>query len=143
MIATKQTTVLVSPTALALSMLHAGGQSQLPVTIARSRFDFMRLALSEQPTVAVVGRGFLTDIDLRRLALRRAFSATPRLMLVLGRDEAPTAFEWKSFDAVVVAGEVFMHSAGKLRNLIGNAAVAADVQRPTPPRPPRPVRLAA
>jgi hypothetical protein len=134
MIATKQTSVLVSPTALALSMLHAGGDSHLPITIARSRLDFMRRALSSQPTVAVVGRGWLTEIDLRRLALRRVFSSTPRLLLVLGREETPTAFEWKYFDAVIVAGKVFMHSAGRLRHLVDNVA-APEAHRPMPRRP--------
>src|SRR5207248_3306104 len=97
MIATTQTNILVSPTALALSMLHAGGHWQSPISIARSRFDFMRQAMSVQPTVAVVGRGYLSEIDLRRLALRRVFSSTPRLVLVLGREEIPTVFERKSF----------------------------------------------
>jgi hypothetical protein len=136
MIASNQTRVLVSPTALALSMLHAGGHWNLPISIARSRLDFMRQALSAQPTVAVVGRGWLSEIDLRRLALRRVFSSTPRLLLVLGRDETPTAFEWKYFDAVIVAGKVFSHSAGRLRHLVGNVA-APEAHRPMPPRPQR------
>jgi hypothetical protein len=129
MIDLTSTHVLVSPTALPLSMMHTGGQSQLPITIARSRLDFMRQALSAQPTVAVVSRGFLDEIDLRRLALRRVFSATPRLLLVLGRDEAPTMLEWKNFDAVIVAGKVFSHSAGKLKTIVDSAAPAARRSR--------------
>jgi hypothetical protein len=133
MIELKQTRVLVSPTALALSMLHAGGRWPLPIAIARSRHDFMRQALSAEPTVAVVGRGWLDEIELRRLALRRVFSATPRLVLVLRRDEMPTALERKNFDAVFVAGNVFMLSAGKLRQLV--SSVAQSASGPTPPRP--------
>jgi hypothetical protein len=134
MMASTQTRVLVSPTALALSLLHAGGRA-LPITIARSRLDFMREALGSQATVAVVGRGWLDEIELRRLALRRVFSSTPRLILVLGREEVPTAFERKNFDAVVVAGRVFAMSASRLRHVIGDVVAAAEAQRPMPPRP--------
>jgi hypothetical protein len=137
--ASNQTRVLVSPTALALSMVHAGARWKLPIDIARSRQDFMRQALSGQPTVAVVGRGWLNEIELRRLALRRVFSATPRLLLVLGREEVPTALERKNFDAIILASNVFRHSATRLRQLVGDAA-ANGIQ---PPLPPRPLRLVA
>ena len=37
-------------------------------------------------------------LDLRLLALRRAFTSAPRLLLVLGRDDTPTPFEQLRFD---------------------------------------------
>jgi hypothetical protein len=126
--------VLVSPTALVLSMLHTGAVPRLPIAIARSREDFMRQVLRDPPRVAVVGRGFLSDTDLRRVALRRALSPSPRMLLVLGRDEEPTAFERGYFDAIVVAGQIFMKSAKHLQNLVGVPASSA-----TPPPAPRPM----
>jgi hypothetical protein len=115
--------ILVTPTALALSLLHAGGRKR-PMTMARTPLDFMRRALTESPAVAVVARGWLSEVDLRRLALRRIFSSSPRLVLVLPRGESPTVFEWKYFDAVVVAGEDFFDTAFKLQRLVN----------PPPPR---------
>jgi hypothetical protein len=125
-----KTDVLVSPTALALSMLHAGGRRRR-ITIARSRLDFMRLALTDSPSVAVVGRGWLRELDLRRLALRRVFSSSPKLVLVLARGEVPTLFERKYFDDVIVAAEVFEYGAARLQAMIGRLP------------PPPPCRLAA
>lgn len=118
MIASTPTNVLVSPNALVLSLLHAGGGSRVPVAMARSPRDFMRRLSCAPPTVAIVGRGWLSELDLRRLALRRVFSPSPRLFLVLGRGEEPTAFEWKYFDAVIVAGELFLRSARSLQALV-------------------------
>jgi hypothetical protein len=109
--------VLVSPTPLVLSLLYAG--RRMPVTIARSHQDFMMRALRESTRVIVVERGWLSVLDLRRLALRRALSPNPRLVLVLGRDEVPTPFERARFDAVVVAGTVFLKSATQLQLLVG------------------------
>jgi hypothetical protein len=125
MTASPTPTVLVSPTALVLSMLHTGGGTQLPVIIARSQVDFMRRALHQPPTVAVMGRGWLSELQLRRLALRRAFSSAPRLLLVLGRDEAPTDEERQFFDAVIVAGQVFLRSARRLQHLVDAPATLA------------------
>jgi hypothetical protein len=125
--------VLVSPTALVLSMLHTGAAPRLPIAIARSREDFMRHVLRDPPRVAVVGRGFLRDLDLRRIALRRALSPSPRMLLVLGRDEEPTAFERSYFDAIVVAGQVFMKSAKHLQHLIGAPAASSASSPPPPP----------
>jgi len=141
MIAPPNTSVLVSPTALVLSMLHAGSPSRLPVAVARSREDFMRRVLRQPPRVAVVERGWLSQIDLRRLALRRAFSSTPRLLLVLRRDETPTPFEEMRYDAVVVAGKVFLRSAARLRDLVGDAPSPAEPLPPPLPPPPRPSSL--
>jgi hypothetical protein len=123
--------VLVSPTALVLSMLHTGAAPRLPIAIARSREDFMRRVLRDPPRVAVIGRGYLQELDLRRIALRRAVSPSPRMLLVLGRDEEPTAFERSYFDAIVVAGQVFMKSAKHLQHLVGVPAGSS-----TPPPPP-------
>ena len=134
--------VLVSPTALVLSMLHTGAAPRLPLAIARSREDFMQRVLRDPPRVAVVGRGFLRDLDLRRVALRRAVSPSPRMLLVLGREEEPTAFERSYFDAIVVAGQIFVKSAQHLQNLVGVPAVpppAVAKTTATPPPPP-PVR---
>jgi hypothetical protein len=116
------TTVLVSPTALVLSMLHTGAPTRLPVTIARSREDFMQRVLRHPPRVAVVERGWLTEIDLRRLALRRAVAPTPHMLLVLGRDQQPTALERMYYDAVVVSGRVFLRTAKHLQRLVGSDA---------------------
>jgi hypothetical protein len=113
------TTVLVSPTALVLSMLHTGAPTRLPVTIARSRDDFMQRVLRRPPRVAVVERGWLSELDLRRLALRRAVASTPHMLLVLGRDQQPTALERMYFDAVVVSGRVFLRTAKHLQRLVG------------------------
>lgn len=136
MTAPTKNNVLVSPTALVLSMLHTGAVPRLPIAIARSREDFMRQVLRNPPRVAVVGRGFLTEIDLRRVALRRAISPSPRMLLVLGREEEPTAFERSYFDAIVVAGQIFMKSAKHLQHLVG--APAHGASSVTPPPPPRP-----
>ena len=113
-----KTDVLASPTALALSMLHAGA-GRRHVTIARSRQDFMRRALSDSPATAVVGRAWLRELDLRRLALRRVFSSSPRLVLVLPRGETPTLFERKYYDDVIVAAEVFAYGAARLQAMLG------------------------
>lgn len=140
MIATNKTNILVSPSALALSLLLAGGQWRLPIQIARSRLDFMHRAFGESPTIGVVTRDWLSVLDLRRLALRRVFTATPRLVLVLRRDETPTTFERKYFDAVIVTGEVFAQSASRLQTLVGNAHTP---HRLPPLRPVRALGLVA
>jgi hypothetical protein len=135
------TTVLVSPTALVLSMLHTGSPTKLPVIVARSREDFMQRALRHPPRVAVVERGWLSELDLRRLALRRAVVNTPSLLLVLRRDEQPTAFERTYFDAIVVSGRVFLRSAKHLQRLVvsGDAPVAVVTKEPSGPTPSTPL----
>ena len=110
--------LLVSPTALALSLVHAGRARRAAVTIARSREDFMMRAMKSPFAVAVVERGWLGPFDLRRLALRRAFAAAPKLVLVLGRDEIATPFERLRFDSTVVAQRVFAASVADLQRLV-------------------------
>jgi hypothetical protein len=147
--AAPRTTVLVSPTALVLSMLHTGSPSRLPIGIARSREDFMQRALRHPPRVAVIERGWLSEIDLRRLALRRSVSSTPRMLLVLGRDQEPTPFERMYFDAVVVAGHVFLRSAKHLQKLVDNVPTEVTHKEPSGPTPspsapaPSPLRMVA
>jgi hypothetical protein len=113
-----QPSVLVSPTALALSLLHAGRAKRAPVTIARSREDFMMRAMARPYAVVVVERGWLRLLDLRRLALRRVFATSPKLVLVLGRDEIPTPFERARYDHIVVAQRAFAASAASLQQLV-------------------------
>ncbi len=106
--------VLVSPTALVLSLLHAGGP-RVPLAMARTKDDFLR----RTPRVAVVERGCLGDNELRRLALRRAYQlSAPHLVLVLGRDEEPTEDETEAFDSIFVPDRHFTRSAQKLRQLV-------------------------
>jgi hypothetical protein len=124
--------VLVSPTALVVSLLHTRNADPLPVAIANSREDFMRRVRRAPPRVVVVSRNWLSDADLRVLALRRAFSPIPKLVLVLGRDDAPTASEYRRFDAVVVADQDFRGSAARLKRLVADAA-AVSVAPPPPP----------
>ena len=104
--------VLVSPTALVLSLLRTGG-ARMPL-MARTREDFLR----RNPRVAVVERGCLDELDLRRLALRRAFDVAPRLLLVLGRDDEPTKQEAANFDTIFVPDLHFTRSARQLRQLV-------------------------
>ncbi len=120
--------VLCSPTALALSLLHAGRARHAPVTIARSREDFMMRAMSHGYAVAVVERGWLRTFDLRRLALRRVFSPAPKLVLVLGRDDVATPFERARFDTIVTPQRRF-------------ASTVADVQALVAALPPGPIAL--
>jgi hypothetical protein len=110
---TPDSSVLVSPTALVLSLLHAGGP-RVPLAMARTKDDFLR----RTPRVAVVERGCLGENELRRLALRRAYQMAPRLVLVLGRDEEPTDEEAESFDSIFVPDRHFSRSAQKLRELV-------------------------
>jgi hypothetical protein len=105
--------VLVSPTALVLSLLHAGGP-RVPLAMARTRADFLR----RTPRVAVVERGCLGENELRRLALRRAYDRAPHLVLVLGRDDEPTEEESESFDSIFVPDRHFSRSAQQLRQLV-------------------------
>lgn len=118
-------TVLVTPHPLVLSMLHAGATTRLPTIVARSGEDFMACVLHQPPRVCVVGRGSLSVVDMRRLALRRAFCATPRIVLVLGRDEQPTAAESRFYDAVIVAGELFTRDARRLQALVAHTPARA------------------
>lgn len=76
----------------------------------------MLRALAIPYATAVVERGWLSTLELRRLALRRVFQRWPRLVLVLARDQVPTAFEQQRYDAIVVAQPAF-------------ARVARDLQR--------------
>jgi hypothetical protein len=110
--------VLVSPTALALSLLYAGAARRARVTIARSREDFMMRAINTPYAAVVAERGWLGPLDLRRLALRRVFSSTPKLVLVLGRDQVATPFERMRFDSIVVAQPLFAASASDLQELV-------------------------
>ena len=114
--------VLVSPTALVLSLLHAGGP-RVPLAMARTKDDFLR----RTPRVAVVERGCLGDNELRRLALRRAYQlpSPQHLVLVLGRDEEPTPDETESFDSIFVPDRHFTRSAQKLRQLVAATQPAA------------------
>jgi hypothetical protein len=113
-----QQPVLVSPTALALSLLYASAGGRAAVSIARSREDFITRAVTAPYAVVVAERGWLGALDLRRLALRRVFSSSPKLVLVLGRDQLATPFERARFDAIIVAQPVFAASAGDLQALV-------------------------
>ena len=104
--------------ALALSLLHAGSAQRAPVTIARSREDFMMRAIHTPCAVAVAERGWLNALDLRRLALRRVFTSSPKLVLVLNRDQIVTPFERMRYDTIVVAQERFATSAIDLQLLV-------------------------
>lgn len=117
---TPDSSVLVSPTALVLSLLHAGGP-RLPVSMARTRADFLR----RTPRVAVVERGCLGEIELRRLALRRVYDKAPHLVLVLGRDDEPTVEETAAFDSIFVPDRHFSRSAQKLRQLVAETQPSA------------------
>ncbi|HEX4458284.1 MAG TPA: hypothetical protein VIA18_09965 [Polyangia bacterium] len=119
---TPDSSVLVSPTALVLSLLHAGGP-HVPLAMARTKDDFLR----RTPRVAVVERGCLGDNELRRLALRRAYRMAPHLVLVLGRDEEPTADETESFDSIFVPDRHFTRSAQKLRQLVAATQPSAQL----------------
>ena len=119
---TPDSSVLVSPTALVLSLLHAGGP-RVPVAMARTKDDF----LQRTPRVAVVERGCLGDNELRRLALRRAYRMAPHLVLVLGRDEEPTEDETESFDSIFVPDRHFTRSAQKLRQLVAATRPSAQL----------------
>ena len=119
---TPDSSVLVSPTALVLSLLHAGGP-RVPVAMARTKDDFLR----RTPRVAVVERGCLGDNELRRLALRRAYRMpAPHLVLVLGRDQEPTDDETESFDSIFVPDRHFTRSAQKLRQLVAATKPSAN-----------------
>jgi hypothetical protein len=79
----------------------------------------MMRALQQPYVVVVVERGWLSTFDLRRLALRRVFRATPKVVLVLRRDEIPTPFERMRYDSIVVARGAFVTSAHDLQELVG------------------------
>jgi hypothetical protein len=107
-----------------LSLLYSGRAKVAPIAIARSREDFMMRALRQPYVVVVVERGWLSTFDLRRLALRRVFRATPKVVLVLRRDEAPTPFERMRYDSIVVARGAFATSAHDLQELVGCVPLA-------------------